>query len=331
MSLIHKNDKIFVAGHRGLAGSAITSELQNKGYTNLLLRSRQELDLENSSAVETFFGSEKPDVVILAAAKVGGIKANNDFRAEFLFHNLQIQNNVIWNAHKHDTRRLVFLGSSCIYPRHAPQPIPASSLMSSPLEITNRSYAVAKIAGMELIDALRRQFGRDYFSVMPTNLYGPGDTFDLEHANVLPAVLRRFYEAKKSGAKQVEVWGSGNPKREFLFSADCASAIVFLTEQLSTELLENSPAGQANWSHVNIGSGQEVSIKELAQTIAEVVGFNGNLVFDDSKPDGTPRKLLDSSYLNNLGWHAKTELRQGIEKTFAWFQENGDKPTTSNA
>lgn len=319
---LSKSDKVFVAGHNGLVGSAIVDVLKKKGYERIVTRSRKELDLRNSEAVNDFYKKEKPDAVFVAAAKVGGIHANNTFRADFIYENLVIQNNLIWGAHTHDVRRLIFLGSSCIYPRNAPQPMPETCLLQSELEYTNRPYALAKIAGLELIHGLRMQYGRDYFSAMPTNLYGPRDNFHPENSHVLPALIRRFCENVDAGSKEITIWGTGSPKREFMHSHDCADAVVFLAEKLTKDALESSSVGKAKWSHVNVGSGQEVSIRELAEIVSRTTKFQGKLVFDSSRPDGTPRKLLDSSFLNSLGWSASVPLERGIQEAVSWFREN---------
>ncbi|KAF3517827.1 hypothetical protein DY000_02063793 [Brassica cretica] len=305
-----KSAKIFVAGHRGLVGSAIVRKLQQLGYTNLLLRTHAELDLTRQADVESFFAQEKPVHVILAAAKVGGIHANNTYPADFIAVNLQIQTNVIHSAYLHGVKKLLFLGSSCIYPKFAPQPIPESALLTGPLEPTNEWYAIAKIAGIKTCQAYRIQHNWDAISGMPTNLYGPNDNFHPQNSHVLPALMRRFHEAKVSGAEEVVVWGSGSPLREFLHVDDLADACVFLLENYS------------GLEHVNIGSGQEVTIKELAELVKEVVGFEGKLGWDSTKPDGTPRKLMDSSKLASLGWTPKVSLRDGLRQTYEWYLEN---------
>jgi GDP-L-fucose synthase len=303
---VNKSDAIFVAGHRGLAGGAILRELQCAGYENVLTRSRDELDLREREAVRRFFLAEQPAVVVLAAAKVGGIKANNDFPVEFLLENLRIQNNVIEAAHESGTGRLLFLGSSCIYPKFAPQPIPETALLTGALEPTNDAYAIAKIAGIRLCQAYAREYGRRFTSAMPTNLYGPGDNFDLNNSHVLPALLRKVHEAKKSGASEVVVWGTGTPRREFLHVDDLAAACRFLLERDDVPEL------------INIGCGEDVTIRELAELICDIVGFAGELTFDKTKPDGTPRKLLDISRLQSLGWSPQISLRRGIRETYDW-------------
>lgn len=304
---MQKTDKIFVAGHNGLVGSAIVRTLETAGYNNLLLRKRCELDLENQAAVDDFFQTERPQFVFLAAAKVGGIHANNTQRAEFIKNNLCIQINVIHSAWKANVKRLIFLGSSCIYPRDCPQPMREEYLLTGPLEPTNEPYAVAKIAGIKMCEAYNSQYGTQFISVQPTNLYGQNDNFNLETSHVLPALLRKFHEAKVSQAETVTIWGSGSPKREFLHVDDMAAACVYLMEYPTPPAL------------VNIGSGEEVSILELAQLIQSIVGFKGDLRFDGSKPDGTPRKFLDTALLKSLGWHSKLSLKEGLEKTYQWF------------
>lgn len=304
---MEKNAKIYVAGHRGMVGSAILRKLQAEGYTNLLFRNSQELDLRNQQAVADFFASEKPDYVFLAAAKVGGIVANNTYRADFLYENLAIQNNVIHQAYLHGVQKLLFLGSSCIYPKLAPQPLKEEYLLTGLLEPTNEPYAIAKIAGIKLCDAYRDQYGCNFISVMPTNLYGYNDNYHPENSHVLPALIRKFHEAKTSGAASVTVWGTGSPLREFLFADDLADACYFLMQ-------EYNEAGL-----VNIGTGLDLSIKDLALLIKEVVGFTGDLVFDTSKPDGTPRKLLDVSKLHTLGWKHRIALQEGLALAYQDF------------
>jgi GDP-L-fucose synthase len=313
MMQLNKSEKIFVAGHRGMVGSAILRRLTADGYSNLLMRRRAELDLTDGGAVSKFFATEKPAVVVLAAAKVGGIKANSDFPAEFLLDNLRIQNSVVHAAYEHGVRKLLFLGSSCIYPKHAPQPIPESALLSGPLEPTNEAYAVAKIAGIKLCQAYAREYGANFISAMPTNLYGPNDNFDLKTSHVLPALLRKAHEAKTSSARQLVVWGSGEPRREFLHVDDLASACLFLLEKYDSPEI------------INVGCSEDISIRELAELICDVIGFNGELTWDKTKPDGTPRKLLDMTKLHQLGWRATIPLRDGIGRTYEWFLKHYGK------
>jgi GDP-L-fucose synthase len=314
---MNKTARVFVAGHRGLAGAAIVRKLAADGYSNLLLASRQALDLRRQSAVEDFFARERPEYVFLAAAKVGGILANNSYPAEFLHDNLEIQTNVIHAAWKHGVRKLLFLGSSCIYPKFAPQPIREESLLTGELEPTNEAYAVAKIAGIKLCQAYRRQYGFRAISLMPTNLYGPGDNFDLQDSHVLPALLRKFHEAAAAGAPEVTVWGTGSPRREFLHVDDLAGAAVFLMLNYeSPEIL-------------NVGTGEDLTIRELAETMARVMGFQGRLVFDDSKPDGTPRKVLDVSRIHALGWKAQIGLEPGIAATYQWYRSRQAQTVSS--
>ncbi|PYL06084.1 MAG: GDP-fucose synthetase [Verrucomicrobia bacterium] len=305
-----KSDKIFVAGHRGMVGSALLRRLEAEGFSNLPTRDRSELDLTDEHAVRGFFRQERPDAVIFAAAKVGGIKANSDFPVEFLLDNLRIQNNVIEAAHEIGVRKLLFLGSSCIYPKFAPQPIPETALLTGPLEPTNEAYAVAKIAGIKLCQAFSREYGANFISAMPTNLYGPNDNFDLETSHVLAALLRKAHEAKKSGARQLVVWGTGKPRREFLHVDDAARACLFLLETYDSPEI------------INVGCGEDIAIRELAELICEVIGFNGELSWDTTKPDGTPRKLLDVTRLKNLGWQPTIPLREGIARTYEWFVKN---------
>jgi GDP-L-fucose synthase len=307
---LNKSERIFIAGHHGLVGSALVRRFEEEGFPNLLKRDRAQLDLTNESAVEDFFAKEKPNIVVFAAAKVGGIKANNDLPVEFLLSNLQIQNNVIRAAHDHGARKLLFLGSSCIYPKHAPQPIPEDALLTGPLEPTNEAYAIAKIAGIKLCQAYAREYGSDFLSVMPTNLYGPNDNFDLLSSHVLAALLRKANEARVSGAKELVVWGSGKPRRELLHVDDLASACLFLLQNYDSPEI------------INVGWGEDISIRELAELICEIVGFDGELSWDTSKPDGTPRKLLDVSKLRNLGWRPSITLRDGIASTYEWFLKN---------
>jgi GDP-L-fucose synthase len=301
---------IFVAGHRGLVGAAIVHRLRVAGFQNLVLRDRTELDLTRQSAVERFFGEVRPEYVFLAAAKVGGILPNNSYPAEFLRDNLAIQTNVIDAAYRNGARKLLFLGSSCIYPKHAPQPMPEDCLLTGPLEPTNEWYAIAKVAGLKMCQAYRRQYGFTAICAMPTNLYGPGDNFSLQNSHVLPALLRKFHEAKEKRATEVEVWGTGKPRREFLHVDDLADACLFLMEKYDDERL------------INVGWGRDQTIAELAATIARVVEFTGSLRFDSSKPDGTPRKLLDTTRLAALGWVPRIELEAGIRSTYTWFVEN---------
>ena len=307
---ISSNSTIFVAGHKGLVGSAIVRNLESKGYHKLLLRTRQELDLKDTLAVNQFYREEQPDIVIDAAAKVGGIHANETYPAEFLHDNLVIQNNIIDGAYQAGVKKLIFLGSSCIYPKMAPQPLKEEYLLTGPLEPTNEWYAIAKIAGIKMCQAYRKQYGFDAISLMPTNLYGPGDNFDLQNSHVLPALIHKFHKAKVNGDKTVTVWGSGKPKREFLYVDDLADATVFLMENYSGE------------QFVNVGVGEDVTIKELAELIKNEVGFSGDLEFDTSKPDGTPRKLMDVSFLNNMGWKSETGLEQGVQKIYKWYVEH---------
>ena len=307
MRAVKKSDSIFVAGHRGLAGGAILRELQAAGYTTLLTRTRAEVDLRQRDAVRRFFEEQRPQVVVVAAAKVGGIKANNDFPVEFLLENLNIQNNLIEAAYDFGAEKLLFLGSSCIYPKFAPQPIPESALLTGELEPTNEPYALAKIAGIKLCQAYARQYGRNFINAMPTNLYGPGDNFDLNTSHVLPALLRKVHEAKQRGDTAVPVWGTGTPRREFLHIHDLAGACRFLLENY------NAP------DIVNVGFGSDVTIRELVELICDVVGFKGTLEFDPTKPDGTPRKLLDTSKLTGLGWRPRISLRDGVQQTYDWY------------
>lgn len=308
--MLSRGDKIFIAGHRGLVGSALVRRLAKEGFSNLVTRPRSELDLANEPAVQSFFQSEKPDVVVFAAAKVGGIKANTDYPVEFLLDNLLIQNNVIRAAHNHGARKLLFLASSCIYPREAPQPIPETALLTGPLEPTNEAYAIAKIAGIKLCQAYAREYGTDFVSALPANLYGPNDNFDLESSHVLAGILRRTHQAKVSGARQLILWGTGKPRREFLHVEDAASAIVFLLGNYDSPDI------------INVGSGEDLTIRELAGMICDVVGFKGEIKWDQAKPDGIPRKLLDVSKLKTLGWRPTIPLREGIEQTYRWYLEN---------
>ena len=306
---MEKESKIFVAGHRGMVGSAIVRALREKGYENLLLRGSSELDLRQQNAVADFFENEKPDYVFLAAAKVGGINANNIYRADFLYDNLMIEANVIQSAHNTGVKKLLFLGSSCIYPKMAPQPLTEDSLLTGTLEPTNEPYAIAKIAGIKLCEAYRDQHKDNFISAMPTNLYGPNDNYDLQNSHVLPALIRKFHEAKERGDSHVEIWGTGSPKREFLHVDDLAKACVFLMERYEEK------------QFVNIGTGEDISIKNLALMIKDIVGFAGELRFDTSKPDGTPRKLMDVSRIHKLGWKHEIDLREGIQSVYKSYCE----------
>ena len=311
--------RIYVAGHRGMVGSAISRRLAQTEGVELLTRTHAELDLTNQAAVDQFFAAEQPDYVYLAAAKVGGIWANNSYPAEFIYQNLMIEANVIHAAYRAGVKRLLLLGSSCIYPRLAPQPMAEEALLTGALEPTNEPYAIAKIAGIKLCESYNRQYGTDFRSVMPTNLYGPGDNFDLEHSHVIPALMRKLHEAKERQAPSVAIWGSGTPRREFLHVDDMADACLHVMD-LPLETLKAHT--QPMLSHINIGVGTDVSIRELAETLADIVGFRGELAFDSAKPDGTPQKLLDVSRLKALGWQARIELRQGLEQTYQWFLQN---------
>ncbi|WP_089377591.1 GDP-L-fucose synthase family protein [Lutibacter flavus] len=305
-----KTDKIYIAGHRGMVGSAVWRALEKKGYTNLIGKTSQEVDLRNQEAVQNFIKAEKPVAIVDAAAKVGGILANSENQYEFLLHNLQIQNNLIQAAHEFDLEKFVFLGSSCIYPKLAPQPLKEEYLLTGALEPTNEGYAIAKIAGVKLCQAIRNQYNKDFVSLMPTNLYGPNDNFDLKSSHVLPAMLRKFHEAKLDNDAPVKLWGTGKPMREFLHVDDLAKAVVFAIENGLPEHL------------YNVGTGTDVTIKQLAETIQKEVGHKGNIDWDSTKPDGTPRKLLDVSKLHKLGWKAEIDLQNGIEGTYKWFLEN---------
>jgi GDP-L-fucose synthase len=307
---MNKSDKIFVAGHRGMVGSAIVRRFESEGFNNLLTRDHSQLDLANESAVAKFFAEERPTIVIVAAARVGGIKANNDFPVEFLLENLRIQNNVIHSAYESGVRKLLFLGSSCIYPKFAPQPIPETALLSGPLESTNEAYAIAKIAGIKLSQAYDREYGANFISALPTNLYGPNDNFDLETSHVLAALIRKAHEAKARRDKKLTVWGTGKPRREFLHVDDLASACLLLLEKYDSPEI------------INVGCGEDISIRELAELICDVVGFDGELALDTTKPDGTPRKLLDVTKLRALDWKPAITLREGIAQTYDWFRTN---------
>ena len=310
------NNKIYLAGHAGMVGSAIHRRLVNKNYSNIITKNLNELDLTRQTDVEEFFKKENPQTVIVAAAKVGGILANDMYRAEFIYDNLMIESNIINFAYKYGVEKLIFLGSSCIYPKLAPQPLKEEYLLSGYLEYTNEPYAIAKIAGIKLCENYFRQYDSNFFSVMPTNLYGFNDNFNLNTSHVLPALMRKFHEAKSKSQPEVIVWGTGTPKREFLFVDDLAEAIVFLLEKIDAKDIYN-----AGITQINIGMGEDLTISELAGLIAEVVGFKGKIVYDSSKPDGTPRKLMDVSRINNLGWKAKTDLKSGIQKTYKWYLE----------
>jgi len=314
-----QDSKIYIAGHRGLVGSAIVRRLQAEGCGNLVLRTRRELDLTDQSAVRVFIEQERPEIVMLAAAKVGGILANATYPGEFIYENLMIQSNIIHWSKKAGVKRLLFLGSSCIYPKLAPQPMKEEYLLTGPLEPTNDAYAIAKIAGIKMCESYNKQFGTSYLSVMPTNLYGPGDNFDLEKSHVLPALIRKFHEAKESKAPEVVVWGTGSPKREFLHVDDMADACVSLMalpDKKYRQLVHDLKP-----CLINIGMGRDISIKELAELVKDIVGFAGKIVFDTSKPDGTPQKLLDVSRMDTLGWKARISLRQGVESTYRWYKD----------
>jgi len=332
---MENNNKIYIAGHNGMVGSAILRKLKANGFNKLIFHSHADLDLLIQSDVNTFFKREKPDIVILAAAKVGGIHANNTYRGQFLYENIMIQSNLIHAAHEVGVKKLMFLGSACIYPRNAPQPIKEEYLLTDKLEFTNEPYAIAKIAGIKLCENYYRQYGDNFISVMPNNLYGTNDNFDLKNSHVLPALMRKFHEAKIQNAELVEVWGTGTPLREFLHVDDLADACVYLLKNLDAKTLYNLPfnrgefkTGQdkeksvGNISHINIGSGEEVSIKELAILIKNVVGYKGNIIFNSNYPDGTPRKLLDVSRLNALGWESKIKLDVGLKSVYKWYVDN---------
>ncbi|CAL2080257.1 GDP-L-fucose synthase [Tenacibaculum sp. 190524A05c] len=348
---MNKSSKIFVAGHRGLVGSAIVKNLEQKGFTNIITRTHKELDLTNQIETASFFEKEKPEYVFLAAAKVGGIVANNTYRADFIYANLMIQNNVIHESYKHNVKKLLFLGSTCIYPKNAPQPLKEDSLLTNELEYTNEPYAIAKIAGIKMCESYNLQYGTNFISVMPTNLYGPNDNFDLEKSHVLPALIRKIHLAKllsegkesevindlkvssieeaksylsKFGVSEnsVEIWGSGKPKREFLWSEDMADACVHIMGKVDFNDTIKEVKGDIKNTHINIGTGKEISIKELAETIQNKVGFKGSLVFNTSKPDGTMRKVTDVSKLNNLGWKHSVELNEGIDRMYKWYVAN---------
>lgn len=309
---MEKNSKIYVAGHRGMVGSAIVRRLEENGYTNIIYRTSSELDLRNQAAVEKFFMEEKPEYVFLAAAKVGGIHANNTYPAEFIYDNLMIETNIINSSYKNKVKKLLFLGSSCIYPKFAQQPIKEEYLLTGSLEETNEAYAIAKITGIELCKFYRRQYGCDFISAMPTNLYGINDNFNLETSHVMPALIRKFHEAKTNNSKEVVMWGTGKPRREFMYVDDLADSLIHLMLNYSDEI------------HVNLGTGEDIEIGELANLIKEIVGYEGKIVNDLTKPDGTPRKLLDVTRLNSTGFKHKIELKEGIEKVYKWFLQNED-------
>jgi GDP-L-fucose synthase len=314
---MNSNSKIYLAGHDGMVGSAILCELKAKGYINIIKRSLSELDLRRQSDVETFFVNEKPDVVIVAAAKVGGIVANNTYRAEFLYDNIMIESNLIHAAHDNNIEKLLFLGSSCIYPKNAPQPLKEEYLLTDTLEPTNEPYAIAKIAGIKLCENYYRQFGDNFFSLMPTNLYGPHDNFNLHTSHVLPALIRKFHEAKSEKSPKVSVWGTGKVYREFLFVQDMANACVELLSSINAEDIYSQGI-----SHINIGTGKDVTISELANIISDIVEYSGKIIYDESKPDGVYKKLLDVTRLHAFGWHEKISLREGIAKVYKWFLDN---------
>ena len=308
--MISKNLKIYIAGHRGMVGSACWRLLESKGFTNIIGKTSKELDLRDQTQVESFIKEENPDIIIDAAAKVGGILANDTYPYEFLMDNMLMQNNLIRAAHQNNVSKFIFLGSSCIYPKMAPQPLKEEYLLTGPLEPTNEWYAIAKISGVKLIEALRKQYNRDYVALMPTNLYGPNDNFDLQSSHVLPAMIRKFYEAKQNKHAPVTLWGTGTPKREFMHVDDLAQAVLFAMENKLPETL------------YNVGTGKDLSIKELAEMIQRTVGHQGDIVWDDSKPDGTPRKLMDVSLMKNTGWQFSIELQSGVENTYTWFSKN---------
>jgi GDP-L-fucose synthase len=308
--MIEKNSKIYICGHRGMVGSAISRALKNEGFHNLVFRTSQELDLRNQQAVQSFFDNEKPEFVFVAAAKVGGIHANNTFKADFLYDNLMIQSNVIHASYIHGVKKLLFLGSSCIYPKMAPQPLQEDSLLTGLLEPTNEPYAIAKIAGIKMCDAYRDQYACNFISAMPTNLYGPNDNYDLQNSHVLPALIRKFHEAKTNNQANVTVWGTGSPMREFLHADDLAKACVFLMQNFNEK------------GFVNVGTGEDIAIKDLALMVKDIVGFEGELIFDTSKPDGTPRKLMNVDKIHNLGWRHTIELKDGITKVYQEVKSN---------
>ena len=320
--MIKKNSKIYIAGHKGLVGSAIVKNLISKGYSNLIYRTHSELDLTNQQAVAKFFEIEKPEYIFLAAALVGGIVANNTYRGDFIYSNLEIQNNIIHQSYIHGAKKLLFLGSTCIYPKNSPQPMREEYLLTSPLEYTNEPYAIAKIAGIKMCESYNLQYGTNFISVMPTNLYGENDNFDLEKAHVLPALLRKMHEAKLNATNRVEIWGSGKPRREFLWSDDMADACIFIMENRNFKDTYDKNRKEIKDTHINIGTGIDISIKELAYLIKDIVGFEGELFFNTEKPDGTILKLTDSSKLHDLGWKHKVELEEGIKMMYKWYKEH---------
>lgn len=322
---MNKTSKIYVAGHRGLVGSAIVKSLAAKGYTNIIGKTHGELDLTCQKDVQEFFEKEKPEYVFLAAAKVGGIVANNTYRADFIYENLAVQNNVIYQSYVHGVKKLLFLGSTCIYPKNAPQPMNEESLLTSELEYTNEPYAIAKIAGIKMCESYNLQYGTNFISVMPTNLYGPNDNFDLETSHVLPALIRKIHEAKANQEKEVEIWGSGKPRREFLYSEDMADACVFLMENVDFKDLIGGKKEIRN-THINIGTGEDISIRELAELVRTIVGYEGTLVYNTDKPDGTMLKRTDPSKLNALGWKHKVRLEEGIQTVYGWFLKQECSP-----
>ena len=313
---MNQNDKIYIAGHKGLVGSAIVRQLDKLGFSNLLMRTHKELDLTNQAQVENFFKREKPDYVILAAAKVGGIHANNTYPADFIYQNMMIETNIINSSYENKIKRLLFLGSTCIYPKAADTPIREDALLTGVLEPTNEPYALAKIAGIKICESYNRQYGTDFRSIMPTNLYGINDNFHPENSHVVPALIRRFHEAKVNNSREVVVWGTGNAMREFLYVDDMADASLFIIGLDKKAYQVNT---KPMLSHINVGSGKDVSIREVAHTIKDLVGFNGKIIFDSTKPDGAPRKLIDTSRLSNMGWKYTTELKEGIKQTYSWY------------
>jgi GDP-L-fucose synthase len=319
--MMKKDSKIYIAGHRGLVGSAIVRKLESEGYTNLVFKTHKELDLLDQHVVASFFETEKPEYVFLAAAKVGGILANNIYPAQFIYENLQIQNNIIHNAHVFGVKKLLFLGSSCIYPKHCSQPMKEEYLLTDVLEKTNEPYAIAKIAGIKMCQSYNRQYGTNFIATMPTNLYGPGDNFDLKTSHVLPALIRKFHEAKINGDKEVIAWGTGSPKREFLYVDDMADGCLFMMNNFNPTEEENEKGD----IFMNLGVGEDVSIKELTEIVKRVVGFDGEIVWDTDKPDGTPRKLLEMSKMHGLGWKASVALEDGVKLAYEWYIENKNK------